>query len=459
VSESLPPTAMSPLQLTNELIPAELPPGTFLHHFRVERRLATGGMGAVYLGEDTSLNRPVALKTLRPELACDRSFLLRFQREAQSQANLVHPHVVQVYFVGEERGVWFMAMQLVDGGSLQDALERSDRLPWAEVATHFVGLTDALVEAARLGIVHRDLKPANVLIDRYGSAHLADFGLATSGASEPEGSTRTFVRGSVEPSPGLSVAGSVMGTLPYMPPEQLRGEPLDQRADVYGLGATIYHLLTGSPPVKARTATEALQALASGIVPVRTRQPDVPRALAGVVEQCLALDPAARFQSHQELLRAARRVAPQPAVPPSPVVRLLAGVLDFAPALAVLRFTFERLPWASPLFFALWLVVGHAALAASPGQWLMRLRVRTEGDGDVSVLRGGLRALLQWGWFLPLSFALALLYASAGTLASVLGYVGLAWAVLALGSALPAALRRSTLVDRLTRTRVLMDVR
>jgi predicted Ser/Thr protein kinase len=458
VKESVPPTAVSPLQLTHELIPAELPPGTFLHHFRVERRLATGGMGAVYLGYDTSLGRPVALKTLRPELARDRSFLLRFQREAQSQANLVHPHVVQVYFVGEERGVWFMAMQLVDGGSLQDVLERSGRLPWAEVATHFVGLTDALVEAARLGIVHRDLKPANVLIDRYGSAHLADFGLATAGASDP-GSTRTLVRGSVEPSPGLSVAGSVMGTLPYMPPEQLRGEPLDQRADVYGLGATIYHLLTGSPPVKARTPTEALQALANGIVPVRTRQPDVPRALAHVVEQCLALDPAARFQSHQEMLRAVRRVAPQPAVPPSPMVRLLAGVLDVAPALAVLRFTFERLPWSAPLFFALWLVVGHAALATSPGQWLMRLRVRTEGDGDVSVLRGGVRALLQWGWFALLSLALALLYASAGTLASLLGYLGLAWAVLAVGGALPAALRRSTLVDRLTRTRVLMDVR
>ena len=100
MSETVPPTALSAVPLTDILVPAELAPGTYLHHFRVERQIASGGMGAVYLGFDTSLNRPVALKTLRPELAGDPSFLARFQREAQSQANLVHPHVVQVYFVG-----------------------------------------------------------------------------------------------------------------------------------------------------------------------------------------------------------------------------------------------------------------------------------------------------------------------------------------------------------------------
>ena len=191
-------------------------------------------MGAVYLGFDTSLNRPVALKTLRPELARDPSFLARFQREAQSQANLVHPHVVQVYFVGEERGVWFMAMQLVDGGSLQDAVDRQGPLPWTEVATHFVGLAEALVEAARMGIIHRDLKPANVLLDRYGIAHVADFGLVT--ATHAPSDHDTLVKSPLASVAGLSVAGSVMGTLPYMPPEQLRGQRLDQRADVYGLG-------------------------------------------------------------------------------------------------------------------------------------------------------------------------------------------------------------------------------
>ena len=457
MSETVPPTALSPIRLIEGLAPADLPPGTYLHHFRVDRKLASGGMGAVYLGYDTSLDRPVALKTLRPELAGDAAFLARFQHEARSQANLVHPHVVQIYFVGEEHGVWFMAMQLVDGGSLQEAVDRRGRLPWREVAVHFVGLTEALIEAARLGIVHRDLKPANVLVDRFGSAHLADFGLAT-GATLPQ-QTKTFVRGTVPMSSDVSVAGSVMGTLPYMAPEQLQGLPLDQRADVYGMGATIYHLLSGEPPVRAETPDQALRAIQAGIPAVRSRRPDVPVLLAEVVDCCLRADPAERFQDHHDLLRAVRRAEPQPVVAPTPLVRGLAGLLDLLPAAAVLRFSFFRAPWAAPLWFAAWLVLGHLALGASPGQWLMRLRLRTEDDGDVAPWRGAGRALLQWGWYAPLAIAFRLLYVSAGSETLVLGWVGLGWAAVALLGLLPALLRRPTLVDRLTRTRLLVDVR
>ncbi|HUM12037.1 MAG TPA: protein kinase [Myxococcaceae bacterium] len=458
MNEGVPPTVLSPVPLTEVLVPAELGPGTFLHHFRVDRRIASGGMGAVYLGFDTSLNRPVALKTLRPELARDPEFLARFQREAQSQANLVHPHVIQIYFVGEERGVWFMAMQLVDGGSLQDAVDRHGRLPWTEVAAHLLGIAEALVEAARLGVVHRDLKPANVLLDRYGIAHVADFGLVTT--THAPSDHDTLVRSPLASIPGLSVAGSVMGTLPYMAPEQLKGQPLDQRADVYGLGATVYHLLVGQPPVKARTPAEALQQIEAGIVPVRRARTDVPRALASIVDRCLAPDPAARFQSHQELAREVRRAAPQPQVAPAPLVRLLAGVIDLLPALAVFYFLFEAAPWAPAAWFALWLALGIAFLGASPGQWLMRLRVRTDADGDVPPARAAMRALLQWGWFAALSLAYSLISHSAPVLAyGPLGVGGAAWAAVVLLGALPAALRKPTLVDRLTRTRVLVDVR
>ncbi|MGZ6134824.1 MAG: protein kinase domain-containing protein, partial [Myxococcaceae bacterium] len=306
-------------------------------------------------------------------------------------------------------------------------------------------------------IIHRDLKPANVLLDRYGIAHVADFGLVT-GTHAPSDHD-TLVKSPLASVAGLSIAGSVMGTLPYMPPEQLRGQRLDQRADVYGLGATVYHLLVGQPPVKARTAEEALQQIEAGIVPVRRARADVPRALATIVDRCLQPDPAARFQTHQELAWAVRRAAPQPQITPAPVVRALAGMLDVLPALAVLRFCFEKMPWAAPLWFAVWLALGIGFLHASPGQWLMRLRLRTEADGDVPPVRAAIRALLQWGWFAPLSFALSLLYASAGALASAIGSGGLAWAAVVLLGALPAALRRPTLVDRLTRTRVLVDVR
>ena len=458
MNEGVPPTVLSPLRLTEVLVPAELVPGTFLHHFRVDRRIAAGGMGAVYLGFDSSLNRPVALKTLRQELAGDPEFLTRFQREAQSQANLVHPHVVQVYFVGEERGVWFIAMQLVDGGSLQDAVDSQGRLPWTVVARHFLGIAEALVEAARLGIVHRDLKPANVLLDRYGIAHVADFGLVTK--THAPSDHDTLVRSPLATVTGLSVAGSVMGTLPYMPPEQLKGQPLDQRADVYGLGATVYHLLVGSPPVTARTPAEALQQIQAGVLPVRRACKEVPRALASIVDRCLLPDPAARFQSPQELAWEVRRAAPQPQVAPAPLVRLLAGVLDLLPALAVFYFFFETAPWAPSTWFAFWLALGIVFLGASPGQWLMRLRVRTEADGDMLPSRAAVRALLQWGWFAALSLTYSLISHSAPVVvAGTLGVVGAVWAAVALLGALPAALRKPTLVDRLTRTRVLVDVR
>jgi len=457
VSETVPPTALSPVPLTEVLVPAELAPGTYLHHFRVERQIASGGMGAVYLGFDTSLNRPVALKTLRPELAGDPSFLTRFQREAQSQANLVHPHVVQVYFVGEERGVWFMAMQLVDGGSLQDAVDRSGPLPWTQVATHFLGIAEALVESARLGIVHRDLKPANVLLDRYGIAHVADFGLVTT--THAPSDHDTLVRSPLASAAGLSIAGSVMGTLPYMAPEQLRGEPLDQRADVYGLGATIYHLLAGSPPVSARTAPEALKQILAGVTPVRRARNDVPRALASIVDRCLRADPEARFQSHQDLARAVRHAAPQPQVAPAPLVRFVAGLLDLLPAAGLFVLFFEKAPWAAPAWLALWLALGIAFLGASPGQWLMRLRVRTTADGDVPPPRDIARALLQWGWAAVVAIGYSLITHGVDTSASVVMIVGVAWGVLALLGTLPAALRKPSLVDWLTRTRVLVDVR
>ena len=458
MSETVPPTARSPVPLTEVLVPGEITPGTYLHHFRVDRRIAAGGMGAVYLGFDTSLKRPIALKTLRPELARDPSFLARFEREAQSQANLVHPHVVQVYFVGEERGVWFMAMQLVDGGSLQDAVDRQGPLPWNQVATHFLGIAEALVEAGRLGIVHRDLKPANVLLDRYGIAHVADFGLVT-GTHAPS-DHQALSRSPLASITGVSEVGSVMGTLPYMPPEQLRGEPLDQRADIYGLGATIYHLLTGAPPVKARTPAEALERIQAGIVPVRRARPDVPRALSTIVDRCLQPDPGERFQSHTDLAQAVRHAAPQPQVAPAPLVRVIAGLLDLAPALGVYVPTLDPVPWAMPVWLALWLGLGVTFLGASPGQWLMRLRVRTDADGDVPPLRAFVRALLQWGWAAALGLAYSLIRHSAPSLVyGTLGIGGAAWAVLAVVGALPALLRKPTLVDRLTRTRVLVDVR
>ena len=458
MNATVPPTVATPVKLTDEVNPGALPPGSMLKHFRVDRRLAAGGMGEVYVGFDTSLNRPVALKTIRPGLARDRAFLVRFVREAQAQANVVHPHVVQIYFVGEDQGLWFMAMQLVDGGSLQDELEGGKALAWHRVATHFVGLAEGMAEAARLNIIHRDIKPANILVDRYGIAHLADFGLATApGATkEPSG---THVRGALDGTESVTHVGTVVGTLPYMAPEQLRGEALDQRADVYALGATMYHLLSGQPPLQARTPAEALQLVSAGLPPVRNRAPATPRGLARVVDRCLALDAAARFDTHAELARALRSVAPQPEVRPVFVVRLLAALFDLVPFAILLRFTYSWAPWVAPSALFLSLALGYLLLGASPGQWLMRLRVRTVRDGDVSLARAAARALLQYGAFFPLAFTLSALYTRGNAVVTALALLTLVWGGLPLLGSLPALARLPTLVDRLTHTRVLVDVR
>ncbi len=458
MSATIPPTVATPVKLTEELGSGPLPPGAMLRHFRVDRPLAAGGMGEVYAGFDTSLNRPVALKTIRPALARDRSFLVRFVREAQAQANVVHPSVVQIYFVGEDQGVWFMAMQLVDGGSLQDEVEGGKPLSWQRVANHFVGLADGMAEAARLNIIHRDIKPANILVDRFGLAHLADFGLATAPGAAKE-TSGTYVRGALEGTESVTHVGTVVGTLPYMAPEQLRGEALDQRADVYGLGATMYHLLSGQLPLQARIPAEALQLLGSGLPPLRTRAPGTPRALARVVDRCVALDAGARFQTHSELARALRSVAPQPEVRPVFLVRLLAALLDVLPFAVLLRFTYAFAPWVAPAGLLLSQLLGHLLLGASPGQWLMRLRVRTADDGDVSALRAAARALLQYGGFFPLAFTVFALYARGAAVVNALGLLTVLWAGLPLLGALPALLRRPTLVDRATGTRVLVDVR
>jgi serine/threonine protein kinase len=458
MNATVPPTVATPVPLTDELDRTALPPGSMLKHFRVDRRLAAGGMGEVYAGFDTSLNRPVALKTIRPALARDRSFLVRFVREAQAQANVVHPHVVQIFFVGEDQGVWFMAMQLVDGGSLQDALDGGRPLPWQKVANHFVGLADGMAEAARLNIIHRDIKPANILVDRYGIAHLADFGLATApgAAKEPSG---THVRGALAGTESVTHVGTVVGTLPYMAPEQLRGEALDQRADVYALGATMYHLLSGQLPVQARTPAEAVQLLSAGVPPIRVRAPETPRALARLVDRCMASDPAARFATHGDLARALRSAAPQPEVRPVFLVRLLAALLDLSPFAVLLRFTYGWAPWMAPCALFLSIALGHLLLGATPGQWLMRLRVRTASDGDLSPARASARALLQYGAVFPLAFTLSALYTRGAALVNVLGLVTALWAGLALLGALPALVRWPTGVDRLTGTRVLVDVR
>jgi serine/threonine protein kinase len=440
--------------------------GQSLRHFRVDKRLASGGMGDVYLGFDTSLQRPVAIKTIRPELAKDASFLSRFTREAIAQANVVHPHVVQVYFVGEDRGVCFLAMQVVDGGSLHDTVEGNGKLAWQDAVRHMTDVCAGLVVAERLGIVHRDIKPANILKDKAGRALLSDFGLAASAGSIERGTT-DGASASAQPSgsqlqlANVTQVGMVMGTPEYVAPEQLRpGTPVDTRADQFSLAATFFHLVTGRPPSEAKTLVDAIARFgAQQRAPlVRSVAPQVPRSFAKILDRCLALDAAERYPSMAALHDALEAAAPQPMVNASPALRALVWLIDVVPFVLASLAAYERAPWLGPLLFLSAGWFGAFLVHSTPGVWLMRLRLRTAGDGDVSPLRAFARFLVQHGWYLPTTAGVSAAYASSGL--DVLFYPGAVWlAASVIGAAPVFTASGRALHDIVTGTRVLVDVR
>lgn len=476
-SQASPSKIVGAFPLDGALLSERADSGPRLAHFRVDTRIAAGGMGEVFLGFDTSLQRPVAIKTIRTELAADSGFLARFLREATAQANVVHPSVVQVYYVGRHleggQETWFLAMQVVDGGSLQDVLKRGGRLSWQDAAVHMQGLVEGLVVAEERGIVHRDIKPANILLDKGGRALLADFGLAVAAGSREATTTTTTtpapalgeatpsgVHGSQLQLMGITQIGVVMGTPEYVAPEQLQVGAVDVRADIYALAATFFHLLTGQPVAPCETLAAAMSHYQAGkrAPPLRTLRRDVPRAFAEVIDRCLALRREDRPASMRELLQLVRRAAPQPTVPASPLVRAVAWAVDVAPFVALGAAAYEAAPWAAPLLFFVAGLAGLAVVGSSPGVWMLRLRLRTVDDGDVSVGRGFARFLLQHGWMPCASLGFSALYASSAL--APLFVVGVVWfAVIALGALGALAGSRQTLHDKVTRTRVLVDIR
>ncbi|MBV8880971.1 MAG: serine/threonine protein kinase, partial [Planctomycetaceae bacterium] len=203
--------------------------GKELGHCTIQKKLGQGGMGAVYLAHHPGLNKSVAIKVLPGDLAGTPEFRERFIREARLAARLEHPNVVQVHDVGHEQGVHYIAMQYIEGKSVDQILKERKKLSVGEALSTTKRVAAALAAAAKLGIVHRDIKPHNILISKEGVVKVADFGLA-----KDEDANRS-----------ISEPGVVMGTPYYMSPEQAKGENVDHRSDLYSLGATLYHMLTG----------------------------------------------------------------------------------------------------------------------------------------------------------------------------------------------------------------------
>jgi serine/threonine protein kinase/Flp pilus assembly protein TadD len=276
--------------------------GTRLGPYEISSPLGAGGMGEVYRARDTRLDRDVALKVLPAEMAGDPDRLERFRREAKALAALDHPGVVSVHSVEEADGLHFLTMQLVEGQSL-DRLIPSAGMPIDRILAIASGLADALVAAHARGIVHRDLKPANVMITADGRVKVLDFGLAKFAELDPSGApTVTHV---------LTNSGVIMGTVPYMSPEQVSGRPVDQRSDIFSFGVTLYEMVTGRRPFQAASSAElASQILRDTPRPLADLRRSLPAGLDVLVERCLEKRAENRFTSAGELagaLRAVRR--------------------------------------------------------------------------------------------------------------------------------------------------------
>jgi serine/threonine-protein kinase len=253
--------------------------------YRLVEEVARGGMARVWVAEDPILRRRVAVKILDPTLADDEHVRQRFRHEAIAAARLTHPGIVATYDTGEDDGVAYIVMELVDGTTLRRLLDQRPRLPVGEVADIGAQVADALDHAHSRGLVHRDVKPGNVLVERDGRVKVTDFGIAkAAGSSE------------------LTRAGAVVGTARYLAPEQVEGAPVDARTDVYALGLVLYEMLCGQTPFNGdNEIANAVARLRADPVPVGVTRPEVPSAVQDVVGRALARDPDHRPASAGEL--------------------------------------------------------------------------------------------------------------------------------------------------------------
>ncbi len=270
--------------------------GRQLGGYRLLRRLGKGAMAEVYLADQLSLGRQVAIKVLRGNLATDATYVERFQQEARAAAQLIHANIVQIYEVGYADGWHFIAQEYVQGLNLAELMTRRGPPEVARVVSIVRQVTAALHKAAEHGIVHRDIKPENIMLSAGGEVKVADFGLA-----------RLY---RAEEAQNLTQIGITMGTPLYMSPEQVEGKPLDARSDVYSLGVTAYEMLAGEPPFRGETALAiAVQHLNSTPERLENLRADLPAQVCRIVHTMLAKNPGERYATPRQLLHELRAVS------------------------------------------------------------------------------------------------------------------------------------------------------
>src|SRR5262252_5048162 len=294
--------------------------GTKLGPYEIVAPLGAGGMGEVYRARDPRLERSVAVKILPAHLAEKPDAAERFEREARTISSLNHPNICQLHDVGQQNGVRYLVMELLEGETLADRLRRGP-LPFEQVLRYGAEIADGLHAAHRRGVVHRDLKPGNVMLTKSG-AKLMDFGLAK-GIIQPslvsEGLTATLTSSHATP---LTQQGTIVGTFQYMAPEQIEGKEADARSDIFSFGAVLYEMVSGKRAFEGKTLVSvAASILEKEPEPIRTLQPLTPTSLERVIQKCLAKDPDSRWQSASDLASELKWIAEGSAAAATSVVK------------------------------------------------------------------------------------------------------------------------------------------
>ena len=285
-----------------------LAPGAKLGPYEIQSAVGAGGMGEVYKARDTRLDRTVAIKVLPTHLSSNPDLRARFEREAKAISGLQHPNICVLYDVGSQDGTDFLVMEYLEGETLYNRIARKP-LTTDETLKIAIEIADALEKAHRSGIIHRDLKPGNVMLTK-GGAKLMDFGLAKpqglgggpKSGSQSISSMATMAATIADMASPVTVAGTMIGTIQYMSPEQIQGKEADARSDIFAFGATLYEMLTGKRAFQGKSQLSLASAiLEHEPVPIATLVPLTPPALEQVVRTCLAKEPDDRFQSAHDL--------------------------------------------------------------------------------------------------------------------------------------------------------------
>ncbi len=263
--------------------------------YRIVSLVGSGGMADVYNAKDERLNRSVAIKILKEEYSSDRNFVVKFRGEAQSAAGLSHPNIVNVYDVGEEDGLYYIVMELVEGITLKKFIERKGKLELREAVGIAVQIAQGMEAAHANHIIHRDIKPQNIIISKEGKVKVTDFGIAKAATSN------------------TIAAGQAIGSVHYISPEQARGGYSDEKSDIYSLGVTLYEMLSGKMPFAAdNTVSVALLHIQEEAVPLRELDPDIPASIEKIVQKCMQKKPERRYLTATELIKDLKKSISEP---------------------------------------------------------------------------------------------------------------------------------------------------